>query len=199
MYRIYLKRPLDFFLSLIGFLIVSPIILITTLLLAIANKGNPFFLQPRPGKNEKIFNIIKFKTMTDEKDENNQLLPDSKRLTKVGSFVRRYSLDELPQLINVIKGDMSLIGPRPLHVHYLPKYNKTQKRRHEAMPGISGWAQVNGRNSVSWDQKFKYDVWYVDNISFWLDIKIIFMTIINLFKKETIEIEDVVFSDTPFD
>jgi lipopolysaccharide/colanic/teichoic acid biosynthesis glycosyltransferase len=137
--------------------------------------------------------------MTDEKDENNQLLPDSKRLTKVGSFVRRYSLDELPQLINVIKGDMSLIGPRPLLVHYLPKYNKTQKRRHEAMPGISGWAQVNGRNSVSWDQKFKYDVWYVDNISFWLDIKIIFMTIINLFKKETIEIEDVVFSDTPFD
>ena len=199
MYSKYLKRPLDFCLATIGFLLASPIILITTLLLAIANKGKPLFFQPRPGKDEKIFNIIKFKTMTDEKDENNQLLPDSKRLTKVGSFVRRNSLDELPQLINVIKGDMSLIGPRPLHVHYLPQYNKTQKRRHEAMPGISGWAQVNGRNSISWDQKFKYDVWYVDNVSFWLDVKIIFMTISKIFKKDDIEIEDVLFSDNSFD
>ena len=136
--------------------------------------------------------------MTDEKDKNNQLLPDSKRLTKVGAFVRRHSLDELPQLINVIKGNMSLIGPRPLHVHYLPQYSKTQKRRHEAMPGISGWAQVNGRNSISWDQKFKYDVWYIDNISFWLDVKIIFMTVAKIFKKDDIEIEDVVFSDNSF-
>jgi len=199
MYSKYLKRPLDFCLSLIGFIIVSPFILITTILLAIANKGTPFFFQPRPGKDEKIFRIIKFKTMTDEKDENGNLLPDSKRMTKVGAFVRRYSLDELPQLINVIKGDMSLIGPRPLHVHYLPKYNETQKRRHEAMPGISGWAQVNGRNNISWDKKFKHDVWYVDNVSFVLDIKIIFMTILNIFKKENVEIEDVVFSDTPFD
>ena len=128
--------------------------------------------------------------MTDEKDEDGKLLLDSERLTSIGSFVRRTSLDELPQLINVIKGDMSLIGPRPLHVHYLPQYNNTQKRRHEAMPGISGWAQVNGRNSISWDQKFKYDVWYIDNISFWLDIKIIFMTIAKTFNRDDTEIDD---------
>ncbi|MCK5867312.1 MAG: sugar transferase [Mycoplasmataceae bacterium] len=182
-----------------SYLLTNPIILITSLLLAIANKDKPFFFQPRPGKDERIFNIIKFKTMTDEKDKNNQLLPDSKRLTKVGTFVRKNYLDELPQLINVMKGDMSLIGPRPLHVHYLPQYNKKQRRRHEAMPGISGWAQVNGRNSISWDQKFKYDVWYVDNISFRLDVKIIFMTIFKFFKKNDVEIEDVVFSDNSFD
>ena len=198
MYKNYIKHPLDFCLATFVFLLISPIFILVALLLAIANKGKPFFFQPRPGKNERIFNIIKFKTMTDEKDENGELLLDSKRVTKIGAFVRKTSIDELPQLINVIKGDMSLIGPRPLLVHYLPQYNKAQRRRHEVTPGISGWAQVKGRNSISWSKKFEYDVWYVDNISFWLDVKIIFMTIAKVFKSDDTEIDDVLFSDNKF-
>jgi len=186
MYKNHIKRLLDFTLSTLAFLLASPVFLIVTLLLAIANKGKPFFFQARPGKDEKIFKVIKFKTMTDEKDKNGELLPDADRLTAVGSFVRKTSLDEIPQLLNVIKGDMSLIGPRPLLVQYLPLYNETQKRRHEVRPGISGWAQVNGRNAISWEKKFEYDVWYVDNLSFMLDLKIIFMTVFKVFKSEGI-------------
>ena len=186
LYKNVFKRILDLLLSVIGFLILSPIFLIVTILLFIANAGKPFFFQARPGKNEKIFKIIKFKTMTDQKDAQGNFLPDEKRLTKIGNFVRKTSLDEIPQLLNVIKGDMSLIGPRPLLIQYLPLYNNRQKRRHEVRPGITGWAQVNGRNSVSWKDKFNYDVWYVDNLSFLLDLKILFMTLIKVFKSEGI-------------
>jgi lipopolysaccharide/colanic/teichoic acid biosynthesis glycosyltransferase len=152
----------------------------------IANKGNAFFFQTRPGKNEKLFKVIKFKTMNDRKDKAGNLLPDEKRLTVAGKIIRKTSLDEIPQLINIIKGDMSLIGPRPLLVDYLPLYNEIQKRRHEVKPGITGWAQVNGRNAISWEQKFAYDIWYVDNISFLLDVKIFFMTIRKVFTLEGI-------------
>lgn len=186
MYKNYLKRPLDFILSTLAFLLASPIFLLVTLLLAIVNNGSAFFFQQRPGKDEKIFKVIKFKTMTDEKGANGELLPDSDRLTAIGSFVRKTSLDEIPQLLNVIKGDMSLIGPRPLLVQYLPLYNKEQKRRHNVRPGISGWAQVNGRNTISWEKKFEYDVWYVDNLSFLLDLRIIFKTVWKVFKSEGI-------------
>ena len=186
MYKNYLKRPLDFILSTLAFLLASPIFLLVTLLLAIVNNGSAFFFQQRPGKDEKIFKVIKFKTMTDEKGSNGELLPDSERLTAIGSFVRKTSLDEIPQLLNVIKGDMSLIGPRPLLVQYLPLYNKEQKRRHNVRPGISGWAQVNGRNTISWEKKFEYDVWYVDNLSFLLDLRIIFKTVWKVFKSEGI-------------
>ncbi len=189
MYKYMLKRILDLLISIIGFIILSPVFLIVTLLLAISNKGKPFFFQSRPGKDEKIFKVIKFKTMNDKKDDQRKLLPDSDRLTGIGSFVRKTSLDEIPQLLNVIKGDMSLIGPRPLLVQYLPLYNEKQKRRHEVKPGITGWAQVNGRNTVSWQKKFEYDVWYVDHLSFLLDIKIIFMTFIKVFKGEGISAE----------
>lgn len=186
-YKIYLKRLIDFILSLIGFIVISPIFIIVWVWLTIANKGaGALFFQERPGKDEKIFKVIKFKTMTDERDASGKLLPDAKRLTKVGRFVRSTSLDEIPQLINVIKGDMSLIGPRPLLVQYLPLYNENQKRRHEVRPGITGWAQVNGRNAISWDQKFEYDIWYVDNISFCLDIKVFIRTIQKVFKREGI-------------
>lgn len=165
MYKHFFKRLIDFTLSLIGFIVISPIFIIVWVGLTIANKGaGALFFQERPGKDEKIFKVIKFKTMTDERDASGKLLPDAERLTKVGRFVRSTSLDEIPQLINVIKGDMSLIGPRPLLVQYLPLYNEYQKRRHEVRPGITGWAQVNGRNAISWDQKFEYDIWYVDNI-----------------------------------
>jgi lipopolysaccharide/colanic/teichoic acid biosynthesis glycosyltransferase len=160
--------------------------LIVTILLAIANNGKPFFFQPRPGKNERIFKVIKFKTMNDRRDKNGELLPDADRLTSVGKFVRKTSLDEIPQLINVIKGDMSLVGPRPLLVDYLPLYNAEQKRRHNVRPGITGWAQVNGRNAISWEKKFQYDVWYVDNISLLLDIKICWMTVQKVIKTEGI-------------
>jgi undecaprenyl phosphate N,N'-diacetylbacillosamine 1-phosphate transferase len=187
MYRNFFKRAFDFFISSIGFIIISPIFLLLWIWLSISNKGaGAFFFQERPGKDEKIFKVIKFKTMTDERDASGKLLPDAERLTKVGRFVRSTSLDEIPQLINVIKGDMSLIGPRPLLVQYLPLYNEYQKRRHEVRPGITGWAQVNGRNAISWDQKFEYDIWYVDNISFSLDIKVLFRTIQKVFKREGI-------------
>jgi lipopolysaccharide/colanic/teichoic acid biosynthesis glycosyltransferase len=187
MYKYFFKRFFDFFLSLIGFIIISPIFLIVWIWLSFVNKGSgAFFMQARPGKEEKIFKVIKFKTMTDERDALGKLLPDAQRLTKVGRFVRSTSLDEIPQLLNVIKGDMSLIGPRPLLIQYLPLYDDFQKRRHEVRPGITGWAQVNGRNTISWQQKFEYDVWYVDHISLSLDVKILVRTVQKVFKREGI-------------
>ena len=177
MYKHFLKKLLDFFIAFTALLVLSPLLIPITVLLALANKGKPFFFQKRPGKNGRIFNIIKFKTMTDEKDENGDLLPDEKRLTAVGKFVRKTSIDEIPQLINVLKGNMSLIGPRPLLPQYLPLYSERQRKRHNVKPGITGWAQVNGRNAISWTKKFEYDVWYVENLSFVLDVKIIIKTI----------------------
>lgn len=185
----YFKRLIDFTLALIGLILLSPIFLFITIFLTIANQGKPFFFQKRPGKNEKIFKVIKFKTMNDKKDVKGNLLPDAERLTKIGSFVRKTSLDEIPQLINVLKGNMSLIGPRPLLPQYLPLYNEEQKKRHNVKPGITGWAQVNGRNAISWQKKFEYDVWYVKNMSFTLDVKIIFLTIKKVFKSEGISQE----------
>lgn len=186
MYRNFFKQVIDVTISLLVFILLLPVFLIVTILLAIANNGKPFFFQSRPGKNERIFKVIKFKTMNDRKDKNGELLPDADRLTAVGKFVRKTSLDEIPQLINVIKGDMSLVGPRPLLVDYLPLYNSEQKRRHNVRPGITGWAQVNGRNAISWEKKFQYDVWYVDNISLLLDIKICWMTVQKVIKTEGI-------------
>ncbi|WP_270547002.1 sugar transferase [Butyricimonas paravirosa] len=187
MYKLYLKRWLDFLIVLYILLIIWPILLLITICLYFSNKGaGAFFLQERPGKNKKIFKVIKFKSMTDERDMKGQLLPDEKRLTKIGKFVRSTSIDELPQLINVLKGDMSLIGPRPLLVQYLSLYTEEQARRHDIRPGITGWAQVNGRNAISWKQKFEYDVWYVDHISLKLDIKIMFLTIKKVFMREGI-------------
>lgn len=186
MYKNVFKRILDFCLSLTGFIVISPLFVIITLFLYIANNGKPFFTQKRPGKNNKIFKVIKFKTMNDKKDINGFLLSDSERLTSIGRFVRKTSLDEIPQLINVIKGDMSLIGPRPLLVDYLPLYDVNQIRRHEVRPGITGWAQINGRNTISWQEKFKLDVWYVDNISLSLDFRILWMTIIKTLRSEGI-------------
>lgn len=189
MYKNIFKRFIDFFAALIGLILLSPIFIIVTIGLYFANSGKPFFFQLRPGMNARIFKIIKFKTMNDKKDANGDLLPDADRLTGIGAFVRKTSLDEIPQLINVIKGDMSLIGPRPLLVQYLSIYNKYQARRHEVRPGITGWAQVNGRNAISWKKKFDYDVWYVDHISFLLDIKIIFLTVKKVFLREGISQE----------
>lgn len=186
MYKNLIKRSGDFVIAVIGFVILLPIFVIVTVGLCISNNGKPFFFQPRPGKNGRIFNIVKFKTMNDKKDAQGNLLSDAERLTPIGAFVRKTSLDEIPQLINVLKGDMSLIGPRPLLVQYLPLYDDFQKRRHEVRPGITGWAQVNGRNAISWDQKFKYDVWYVDHVSFLLDLKIFFLTIKKVFVSEGI-------------
>ena len=178
MYRHFFKRFFDIIISFTALICVSPLLIIVTIWLHLANKGaGAFFLQERPGKNAKIFKIIKYKTMTDERDANGNLLPDAERLTKVGRFVRSTSIDELPQLINVLKGDMSLIGPRPLLIKYLPLYSATQARRHEVRPGITGWAQVNGRNAISWQKRFELDVWYVDNLSLLTDIKIILITI----------------------
>lgn len=191
MYKTIVKPILDFLLSLLGLIVLFPILLFITVLLFFANKGKPFFFQSRPGKKGKIFKIVKFKTMNDKKDGDGKLLPDAQRLTAVGKFVRKTSLDELPQLINVVKGDMSLIGPRPLLTNYLHLYSAFQNRRHEIKPGITGWAQVNGRNAISWDKKFEYDVWYVDNISLGLDIKIIFKTIIKVFKRDGITAANV--------
>ncbi|MEB3802206.1 sugar transferase [Flavobacterium columnare] len=190
MYKFFLKRLLDFLATLIGIVILSPFFVLVFVGLFIVNKGNVFFVQPRPGKNGKVFKIYKFKTMTDERDANGILLPDADRLTIIGNLVRKTSLDEIPQLFNVLKGDMSLIGPRPLLTQYLHLYNDFQNRRHEVKPGITGWAQVNGRNAISWDQKFQYDVWYVDNISFLVDIKILFLTFLKVIKKEGINAVD---------
>ena len=186
MYKNFIKPVIDFVLALVGFLFLSPVFVMVTIGLFFANDGKPFFFQLRPGKNGKIFKIIKFKTMTDKKDENGNLLPDADRLTKIGSFVRKTSLDEIPQLLNVIKGDMSLVGPRPLLPKYLELYNDFQRRRNEVKPGITGWAQVNGRNSISWEKKFEYDVWYVDNVSFLLDVKILILTVLKVVKSEGI-------------
>ena len=186
MYQKIIKPFIDFTAAFILLVVLSPVFIAVTLFLLIANKGNPFFTQYRPGKNEIIFKVIKFKTMTDKKDAAGNLLPDEKRLTNTGKFIRKTSLDEIPQLLNVIKGDMSLVGPRPLLPEYLKLYNYFQKRRHEVKPGITGWAQVNGRNAISWEQKFEYDIWYVDNISFLLDLKILFLTIKKVIKSEGI-------------
>lgn len=187
MYKRFFKRALDFCISLVALIIVSPILLVITVWLHFANKGaGAFFFQERPGKNAKIFKVIKFKTMTDERDAEGNLLPDEERLTKVGKFVRSTSIDELPQLINVLKGDMALIGPRPLLVQYLPLYSPEQARRHEVRPGISGWAQCHGRNAISWTEKFKLDVWYVDHVSFITDLKVIFITIKNVLMRKDI-------------
>ena len=186
MYRIFFKRWLDLLLSSFAFLMLLPVFIGVTILLYIVNDGKPFFFQARPGRNGKIFKIIKFKTMNDRVGSNGELLHDAKRLTPVGAFVRKTSLDELPQLLNVIYGDMSLIGPRPLLPEYLPLYSKQQNRRHETRPGITGWAQVNGRNAISWAKKFELDVWYVDNVSLLLDLKIILLTIKKVIVKEGI-------------
>jgi lipopolysaccharide/colanic/teichoic acid biosynthesis glycosyltransferase len=204
MYKHFFKRFFDFWISLIALICISPILLVVTIWLHFANKGaGAFFTQNRPGKDAKIFKVIKFKTMTDECDENGELLPDGERLTKVGRFVRSTSLDELPQLINVLKGDMALIGPRPLLVQYLPLYSKEQARRHEVRPGISGWAQVHGRNHCKLSQKFKYDVWYVDHCTLLTDLTIIWLTIKNVLKRSDVgegaddmqEVDDLNFSD----
>ena len=189
MYKCFLKRIIDVIIAFLAILLLSPILLIITISLFIVNKGKPFFFQERPGKNEKIFKVVKFKTMNDKKDNNGNLLPDTLRLTKIGIFVRSTSLDEIPQMINVLKGEMSLIGPRPLLVQYLPLYSTEQSRRHLVRPGITGWAQVNGRNAISWQQKFEYDVWYADNFSFFLDMKIICLTIKKVFIREGISSE----------
>lgn len=189
MYKNFFKRFIDFFAALIGLILLSPIFIIVTVGLYIANEGKPFFFQLRPGMNERIFKIIKFKTMNDKKDANGDLLQDADRLTGIGGFVRKTSLDEIPQLINVLKGDMALIGPRPLLPQYLPLYNLEQKRRHNVRPGITGWAQVNGRNAISWKRKFELDVWYVEHASFLLDIKIFFLTIKKVFVREGISQE----------
>ena len=187
MYRLFFKRIFDFIISLLVLIIISPIMLVITIWLHFANKGaGAFFLQERPGKDGKIFKVIKFKTMTDERDAEGNLLPDADRLTKVGKFVRSTSIDELPQLINVLKGDMALIGPRPLLVQYLPLYSPEQARRHEVRPGISGWAQCHGRNAISWTEKFKLDVWYVDHVSLVTDLKVIFITIKNVLMRKDI-------------
>ena len=187
MYKHFFKRFLDFWISLIVLIIISPILLLVTIWLHFANKGaGALFFQERPGKDGKIFKVIKFKTMTDERDVEGNLLPDEVRLTKVGRFVRSTSIDELPQLINVLKGDMALIGPRPLLVQYLPLYSKEQMRRHEVRPGISGWAQCHGRNQISWTEKFKLDVWYVDHCTLWTDLQVIFITVKNVLMRKDI-------------
>lgn len=187
MYKHFFKRFFDFVISLIALIVISPILLVITIWLHFANKGaGAFFFQERPGLHGKIFKVIKFKTMTDEKDAEGNLLPDEVRLTKVGKFVRSTSIDELPQLINVLKGDMALIGPRPLLVQYLPLYSPEQARRHEVRPGISGWAQCHGRNAISWTEKFKLDVWYVDHCTLWTDIQVIFITIKNVLMRKDI-------------
>ena len=190
MYRLVFKRILDCVIASIAFIVLFPLFILVLFVLSINNLGTPFFTQLRPGMNAKIFRIIKFKTMTDKKSFDGKLLQDSDRLTILGNFIRKTSLDEIPQLLNVIKGDMSLVGPRPLLVDYLPLYNAFQARRHEVKPGITGWAQVNGRNAISWEQKFEYDVWYVDHLSFALDIKILWMTVLKVFKSEGINAAD---------
>ena len=189
MYSHFFKRIFDFIISLAGIVFLFPILLLISILLLIANSGSPFFVQPRPGKKGRIFKIIKFKTMNERRDREGNLLPDSERLTRIGKFIRKTSLDELPQLFNVLYGNMSLIGPRPLMTEYLPLYSFKQNRRHEVKPGITGWAQINGRNAISWNKKFEYDVWYVDNISINLDFKILFLTFKKVFAINEISAE----------
>lgn len=197
MYKNFFKRIFDFILSLIAIICISPILLLFFILLHFANKGaGVFFYQERPGKGGKLFKVIKFKSMTDEKDENGVLLPNDQRVTKVGKFIRKFSIDELPQLFNILKGDMALIGPRPLLKRYLELYTPEQARRHEVRPGMTGWAQVNGRNNISWTEKFKLDVWYVDHCSLWLDIKIVFMTIKNVFAGKDVSVVSGSFNGT---
>jgi lipopolysaccharide/colanic/teichoic acid biosynthesis glycosyltransferase len=191
-YKNYFKTIIDFNFAFLALIIFSPIFILVTIGLYFANQGKPFFFQLRPGKNGQLFKIIKFKTMNDKKDYQGNLLSDAERLTKIGTFVRKTSLDEIPQLLNVIKGNMSLIGPRPLLPEYIPLYNEFQKKRHEVKPGITGWAQVNGRNAISWAQKFEYDVWYVENFSLLLDLKIVFLTLKKVFKREGITAENSV-------
>ena len=191
MYSKIIKPVSDFIVSLIGLIILSPVLILITILLSLANKGKPFFFQNRPGKFGKNFKIVKFKTMTDARDKDGNLLPDGSRLTTIGKFVRKTSIDEIPQLFNVLKGDMSIIGPRPLLPQYLKLYTERQSRRHEVRPGITGWAQVNGRNAISWTQKFDYDIWYVENISFGLDLKILFKTIKKVLISEGINTHDM--------
>lgn len=186
MYTRIVKRLIDFVLSSLAFVVLLPVFLVILMLLFFVNKGSPLFFQLRPGKDGKIFKIFKFKTMTDQRDINGNLLPDAARLTSIGKFVRKTSIDEIPQLLNVMKGEMSLIGPRPLLPEYLPLYSAEQYRRHEVRPGITGWAQVNGRNTIGWQQKFEYDVWYVDHVNFWLDLKIVGLTIKKILIREGI-------------
>lgn len=200
MYKHFIKRFLDIFVALIALASLSPILLIIIICLFFANKGaGVFFYHERPGKNAKLFKVIKFKSMTDEKDKEGNLLPNDQRITKIGKFIRSTSLDELPQLFNVLKGDMSLIGPRPLVPRYLSLYNKEQMRRHEVRPGITGWAQVNGRNSITWTKKFELDVWYVDHVSLCIDIKIIWITIMNVIRQKDINSEDGKVGSVGFD
>ena len=194
MYKHFFKRLFDFLIALVALLCIGWFLIIIWIWLTISNKGaGAFFFQERPGKDEKIFKLIKFKSMTDERDAEGNLLPEAQRLTKVGAFIRKFSIDELPQLLNVLKGDMSLIGPRPLLPKYLPLYNEKQHRRHDVRPGITGWAQVNGRNNVTWTEKFKLDVWYVDHCTIWVDIKILFMTV-----KNVLASKDIVLTTGPF-
>jgi lipopolysaccharide/colanic/teichoic acid biosynthesis glycosyltransferase len=197
MYSNYIKRILDFCIAFTALSLLWPVLLVITIFLHFANKGaGAFFTQERPGKNAEIFKVIKYKTMTDERDADGKLLPDAQRLTRIGKIVRSLSIDELPQLINVLKGDMSFVGPRPLLVKYLPLYSKEQMRRHDVRPGITGWAQVNGRNAITHTKKFEYDVWYVDNISFTLDLKILFLTVKKVFVREGISGEGIATAET---
>jgi undecaprenyl phosphate N,N'-diacetylbacillosamine 1-phosphate transferase len=189
MYKIFFKRFFDIVIALITIVIFSPLLFLVFLLLLMSNQGNPFFFQKRPGLNGTIFKVIKFKTMNEKRDAHGILLPDDKRLTKLGIFLRKTSFDEGPQVINILKGDMSIIGPRPLLPEYLPLYNEQQKKRHNVKPGITGWAQINGRNAISWNKKFEYDLWYVENMSFLLDVKIFFKTFLKVFKSEGVNKE----------
>ena len=198
MYKFFFKRLFDITTSFLGLLVFSPIMIILIIILGLSFRGNPFFVHARPGKNANIFKLIKFKSMNDKTDEYGEPLPYHLRITKIGSIIRKLSLDELPQLINVLKGDMSLIGPRPLLVKYLPLYNDQQKQRHNVRPGISGWAQVNGRNSISWEKKFDLDVWYVNNVSFKTDFKIFFMTVKKVIIRENVNLSETV-NMTPFE
>lgn len=184
MYTKFVKRFLDLLLSVLALILLSPIAILVWLCLLFVHRGHPFFYQERPGKNEKLFKLIKFKSMTSERNENGEFLPYEKRITRIGSVIRRYSLDEIPQLINVLRGEMSLIGPRPLLVHYLPLYNNFQKQRHNVKPGITGWAQIHGRNAISWDERFTYDVWYVNHISFKTDVSILLRTVKKVILKD---------------
>ncbi len=195
MYQQFIKPTLDIFCGIIALILFSPILLVVSILLYKSNDGKPFFYQKRPGLNEKIFKIIKFKSMNDKRDIDGKLLPDHIRLTPVGAFIRKTSLDEIPQLFNVVKGEMSFVGPRPLRVSYLPLYNDLQKKRHDVKPGITGWAQINGRNTISWEQKFEYDVWYVKHSGFWLDLKILFQTVSKVFKSEGVDAPGEVFME----